>query len=134
MKKILKQLKAGEDFAKLATEHSEDPGSKTKGGDIGYFSKGRMAPEFEKTAFALKTGETSDIIQTNFGFHIIKLEDRRTRSIRPYATVKDQLQKKVAVDKKKKAVDEYVQRISKDADIEIVLDNLFKPGLKEHSR
>ena len=134
LEKILKRAKKGEVFTKLATEFSEDPGSKTKGGDVGYFSKGRMAPEFEKTAFALKKGEISDIIQTNFGFHIIKLEDKKEESIRPYSTVKDQLEKRVAVDKKKKSVDEYVQKISKDADIEIILDNLFTSGSNPHMR
>jgi parvulin-like peptidyl-prolyl isomerase len=77
---ILKRARAGEDFAKLAQEFSADPGSKDKGGDLDWFGKGAMAPEFEKAAFALDKGQVSDLVQTKFGFHIIKLEDRRTQT------------------------------------------------------
>jgi peptidyl-prolyl cis-trans isomerase D len=75
--KILAAVKGGADFAKLATEKSQDPGSKTNGGLIDYFAKGAMVPEFEKFAFSAKPGEISDLVQTDFGFHIIKLEDRK---------------------------------------------------------
>jgi hypothetical protein len=77
---VLKRARAGEDFAKLAQEFSADPGSKDKGGDLDWFGKGAMAPEFEKAAFALNKGQISDLVQTKFGFHIIKLEDRRTQT------------------------------------------------------
>jgi len=77
---VLKRVKAGEDFAKLAEEFSSDPGSKVKGGDLGWFSAGAMVPEFEKAAFALKPGQVSDIVETKYGFHIIKLEERKTEN------------------------------------------------------
>jgi parvulin-like peptidyl-prolyl isomerase len=70
--KLLAQLKGGADFAELAKANSEDPGSKGDGGDLGFFSKGRMVPEFEEAAFKLKPGELSGVVQTQFGFHILQ--------------------------------------------------------------
>jgi parvulin-like peptidyl-prolyl isomerase len=74
---LLARARKGEDFAKLATENSDDPGSKDKGGEYDFFGHGKMVPEFEKAAFALKPGEISDLVETQYGFHIIKLEERR---------------------------------------------------------
>jgi parvulin-like peptidyl-prolyl isomerase len=74
---LLDRARKGEDFARLAEEYSDDPGSKTKGGDLGYFSKGMMTPPFEQAAFSLKPGEISAPVETEFGFHIIKVEDHR---------------------------------------------------------
>ena len=77
---VLKRAKAGEDFAKLAKEFSTEPGAKEKGGDLGWFGHGQMVPEFEQAAFKLKPGEISDIVETKFGYHIIKLEDTKTET------------------------------------------------------
>lgn len=77
---ILDRVRKGEDFAKLAKETSDDPGSKDNGGEYDFFGRGKMVPEFEKAAFALKPGEVSGLVETQFGFHIIKLEARRTAS------------------------------------------------------
>jgi hypothetical protein len=76
---VLKRARAGEDFAKLAQEFSTD-GSKDKGGDLGWFGHGDMIPEFEQAAYALKPGEISDVVPSKFGFHIIKLEEKKTET------------------------------------------------------
>jgi ABC-type oligopeptide transport system ATPase subunit len=75
---LLDRVHKGEDFAKLAKENSDDPGSKDKGGEYDFFGRGKMVAEFDKAAFALKPGEVSDLVETQFGFHIIKLEEKRT--------------------------------------------------------
>ncbi|MCD6436524.1 MAG: peptidyl-prolyl cis-trans isomerase, partial [Clostridiales bacterium] len=78
-KATLERVKNGEeDFADIAKELSEDPGSASNGGDLGYFARGVMTPEFESAAFLLEKGEISDLVKTNYGYHIIKVEDYRT--------------------------------------------------------
>lgn len=77
-KEILTMLRAGGDFAEIAREKSKDPGSKAKGGDLGYFTKDRMVEAFADAAFALEPGKLSEPVETDFGWHIIKVEDKRT--------------------------------------------------------
>ena len=77
---ILQRIRAGEDFAKLADQFTEDPSGKGKGGDLGWFGRGMMVKPFEDAVFALKPGEVSGVFETVFGFHIVKLEERRTQS------------------------------------------------------
>jgi hypothetical protein len=77
---VLQRVRAGEDFATLARQFSTDPGSKDSGGDLGWFGRGMMVKPFEEAAFALKPGEVSGIVESQFGFHIIKLEERRTQN------------------------------------------------------
>ena len=88
--KLLERAKKGEDFAKLAREFSEDPGSKGNGGEY-VFPRGRMVPQFEAAAFALRTGEISDIVETKFGYHIIKSLERKPASRLPLKEVAEQL-------------------------------------------
>lgn len=92
-KELLNRVEGGEDFAELAREFSEDPNTKAKGGDLWYFSRGRMTPEFEKIAFKLKVGEISPIVKTVFGFHIIKVEDKKLERVLEFNQVKNQIEK-----------------------------------------
>lgn len=80
-KEVLDRIKKGEDFAKLAGEYSIDPGSAKKGGDLGFFQRGVMVPEFEKAAFSLEKGKVSDLVKTQFGYHIIKVEEKKVQEI-----------------------------------------------------
>lgn len=93
----LKQIKAGGDFAELAKQHSKDPGSAARGGDLGQVAKGRMVPAFEEAAFGLtKAGDLSDIVETGFGYHIIRLDEPASERIVPFADVKAGLMQEVA--------------------------------------
>jgi peptidyl-prolyl cis-trans isomerase C len=106
---ILDRLRKGEDFAKLAEENSADPGSKVKGGDLEYFAKGIMVPEFDKVAFTLKPGEMSDLVETQFGYHIIKVEDHRNKPITDEAT-KKQISDKLKQTKLEAAIKEIADK------------------------
>lgn len=90
---VLQQLKAGGNFAELAKKYSQDPGSAEKGGELGWAQRGAYVPEFEKAAFALNPGQTSDLVQSSFGFHIIQSEEKETARVKPLAEVKDEIEK-----------------------------------------
>lgn len=100
-KDILKRLDAGEDFAELAKEKSTDPGSKDKGGDLGFFGKGVMDPSFEDAAFSLGIGETSPPVKSMFGYHIIRVEDKKAERIPPFEEVREDVVKRVTKEKAK---------------------------------
>jgi peptidyl-prolyl cis-trans isomerase D len=96
---VIRRAKAGEDFAKLATEVSEDPGSKANGGELGFVSRGEMVPQFEAALFALKKGELSpEPVRTQFGFHAIKVLDVREASRKPLKDVSAQIRGRLAAD------------------------------------
>ncbi len=88
---LLRQIKAGANFAELAEKNSDDPGSKTQGGELGWLDRGKTVPEFDKTAFALAPGQTSDVIKTQFGYHILQVEDKKTAHTRSLAEVKPEI-------------------------------------------
>lgn len=79
---VLAKAKTGQNFSSLAKKYSDDPGSAKKGGDLGYFTKGMMVPEFDEAVFSLKVSEVSGLVKTDFGYHIIKLEDSRLRKFK----------------------------------------------------
>ena len=81
----------GADFAALAREHSKDPGSKDQGGELGFFSRGQMVPQFEEAAFRLKAGEVGEPFETQFGWHIVKVDERRQRTAPTFEDVKDRV-------------------------------------------
>ncbi len=88
---LLSQARGGADFAALAREHSQDEASAAQGGDLDYFGRGRMVPEFEQAAFALQVGDISEVVESPFGYHIIKLTDRRPGTTRPLAEVREEI-------------------------------------------
>jgi parvulin-like peptidyl-prolyl isomerase len=85
---ILADVKAGKDFAALAKQHSDDPGSGANGGDLGYFQRGQMVPPFEQAAFALAVGQTSELVTSDFGFHIIRVTDKQPGRVQPLTEVR----------------------------------------------
>jgi len=95
IKAVIARLKKGEDFAKLASELTEDPSGKANGGDLGYFSKEQMVPEFSDTAFKLDKGQISEPVKTQFGWHVIKVEDKRVKAVPKFEEVKPQIEQYV---------------------------------------
>lgn len=90
-KALKEKIDKGADFAQLAKENSKDPGSKEDGGNLGYFGHGQMVPQFEEVVFKLKKGEVSDPVKTQFGWHLVKLEDRRVKQPPAFEIVKDRI-------------------------------------------
>lgn len=93
--KIAKRARSGEDFATLAAEYSDDPGSKTRGGDLGFFPRGRMVAAFEEAAFSLEPGKISDPVKTDFGYHVIRVEERKAAGTTPLEEVRDEIAKAI---------------------------------------
>lgn len=102
---VLKELKAGGDFAKLAEKYSDDPGSAKSGGDLGWIGRGRTVPEFEKAAFSLGKGQTSDLVKSSYGFHIIRVEDKQEAHLKTLAEVKSEIEEKVKQQKTARATE-----------------------------
>jgi peptidyl-prolyl cis-trans isomerase C len=113
-KAVLAEIKKGTDFAELAKQKSKDPGAAAEGGDLGYFTKDQMVPEFAEVAFRLEKGQVSDPVKTQFGWHIIKVEDKRTKPVPSFEQVKDQISTYV----ERKAQAEYIAKLREGAKIE----------------
>src|SRR3954462_12747849 len=112
-KKVTEDLKKGADFAELAKKESKDPGA-SDGGDLGFFTKDQMVPEFSAVAFALEPGKISDPVKTQFGWHVIKVEEKRTRKAPDFEQVKPQIETYVT----RKARADYVAKLREDAKVE----------------
>jgi peptidyl-prolyl cis-trans isomerase C len=111
-KAALARVKKGEDFAKVATELSKDPGG--EGGDLGWFTKDKMVPEFADAAFKMEPGQVSDPVKSQFGWHIIKLEEKRMKTFPPFEQIKDQAARYVV----QKAQSDLVQQLRQGVKIE----------------
>jgi peptidyl-prolyl cis-trans isomerase C len=114
---VQQKLKKGEDFATLAQNYSEDSSSK-KGGDLGYFERGQMVKPFEEAAFSLKPNETSGIVETRFGFHLIKVVDKKPEAKMTYAEVKDRLNQYLKQQKTQSEEELYIDNLRKNASVE----------------
>jgi len=115
---ILDRIKSGEDFAELASEFSDDTVTKTNGGDLGVFARGRMVKSFEDAAFALKQGEVSEIVETPFGYHIIKVDEKIDASVTPYDSVKDSIKQRLIQEHTQSEISEFTEKALKDAGVE----------------
>ncbi|MCX8110013.1 MAG: peptidylprolyl isomerase, partial [Syntrophorhabdaceae bacterium] len=124
-RQIQDKLAKGEDFAELARRYSIDPSAKANGGEIGFHPKGSLLPEYEDAAFKLKkVGQTSGIVKTKFGYHIIKLEGIKPPSYVPYEEVKDYIKQKLAQEKQTQALEKYIKDLKQGAKITINEDLL----------
>jgi peptidyl-prolyl cis-trans isomerase C len=128
----------GEDFGKLAQEYSDCPSGKRADGDLGWFGKGKMVPPFEKAAFALKVGELSDIVETQFGYHILKVTDRHEEGNAKFEEVKDDLKEELMFRNKGEKFDEWLKKEKEEkvkfadpADKDFELESEKQPDKKE---
>jgi peptidyl-prolyl cis-trans isomerase C len=123
-KAISADLKKGGDFAAIAKEKSKDPGSKDSGGDLGFFTKDQMVPEFAEAAFKLDKGQVSDPVKSQFGWHVIRVDDKRTKEPPTFEQVKDQIENFV----QRKAQADLIQKLRADAKIEKIGDKPAAPA------
>jgi len=119
IEKAALRIQNGEAFAAVAKEASQDV-TASYGGDLGYFARGRMVPEFEAAAFSLEKGQVSDIVDTKYGYHLIKVEDKRPQMLIPFEEVEQELRVNMGTRKAEKLGREYVENLKAQANIEII--------------
>ena len=117
---VLKQARAGADFAALAREHSQD-GSAAQGGDLNYFTKEQMVPAFSNAAFALKPGQISDVVTTQFGYHIIKVTDHKPARVVPFEEASAKIKEFLGEQKKQQHADAFIDGLKKKSKIEVLI-------------
>jgi len=125
--KVLARLKKGEKFEAIAKAVSLDTASAKNGGDVGFFKKGQMVPEFERAAASLKVGDISIPVKTQFGYHIIKVTDKKTGSPVEFEKVRDLISQKLSGEKQKEAFEAYIAELKKTYKVELNKDALSKP-------
>jgi len=118
---VLKTIKAGGDFATLARANSSDSGSAQNGGDLGFFPKGQMTPAFEAAAFKLKPGTVSPLVETPFGFHIIKVIERRAPRTAPFAEVSGQIKDFLLQGQREQKLEQFVEQVKAKGKVEILV-------------
>src|SRR5581483_1226141 len=123
---ILKQARSGADFAELAKKYSEDEATAKNGGDLDYFGRGRMVPEFEQVAFALEPGQISDPVRTSFGYHLIKVVDKKPGSVKPLAEVRQQIADQLAAERAQAQAAELAQAMAQEVRTPADLDKAAK--------
>ncbi|MFW5998711.1 MAG: peptidylprolyl isomerase [Halanaerobiaceae bacterium] len=117
---IIEQLENGADFSDLAEEYSTDQGSASQGGSLGFFEKnGQMIPEFEEAAFDLEIGEISNPVESQYGYHVIKVTDKKEAGVQSLTEVKDNIEQNLLNSKQQQVWEEYVEEIKDEAEIEI---------------
>jgi peptidyl-prolyl cis-trans isomerase D len=123
---LLAQVKGGADFAALAQKVSEDEGSKTNGGDLGFFGRGRMVPEFENAAFTMEPGQISDLIKSQFGFHIIKVEEKRAAVTQTLDEVRPQIMQTLTMQTADQQISERARQLGERLNAPGDLDTVAK--------
>ena len=123
---LLKQARAGADFSELAKKNSEDEASAKNGGDLDYFGRGRMVPEFDQAVFAMQPGTISDVVKTQYGYHVIKLVDRKNATTRPLAEVRQQLNDQLAYQRAQAQAADLAQNLEKQIRTPADLDKVAK--------
>ncbi len=121
MEELRKLIKGGADFAQLAEKNSVDKGSAVKGGDLDFFARGQMVPAFEKAAFALGEGQVSDIVETQFGLHLIKVIEKKAATKLRFDQAENDLREYLFRSSQQYAFEEYVTDLRKKSDIKILL-------------
>ena len=123
---VLKQARAGADFAELAKKYSEDDASAKNGGDLDYFGRGRMVAEFDQAAFSMEPGKISDLVKTQYGYRIIKVVDKKAATTRPLADVRQQIQDQLSYERAQAQAGDLAQALEKDVKTPADLDRVAK--------